>query len=496
MDRGTSAPSQITTRRRRYTGRDLTTGSIPRNLWFLAWPQTVSGSLMVVDRMWDLFLAGFLGFRVIAGIGVAQSWSMLAFTVRMGFDTSMRAMISRAVGAGDLKLARHVAFQGFTLSTTISLVLTIVGILLTEFLMRILGISEEVIAVASNYMKFQLLATMFQGLMMMTGTALQASGDPITPMKAQIVSRVLHFGLSPLLMFGWFWFPSFGITGAALAALIAGIVALIWNLTALFRGTSLLHLSIQEYRLDLPMIWRMIRIGTPASITSMERSLSQIAVVWLVAMFGDMALAAYAVAQRTQMLTNLGSMGLGQGAGILVGQSLGAGKPERAKQTVAWALLFVIILSITLGGILLIFSKPFLSIFLREPEVMEIAVPWLRIVVLGFMVQGTGMVFTQSYNTAGDTFVPMIVSLITIWGIQVPLAIMLSGVTQNWSLLGTDITLPTIGSLGQYGIAWAIVLAMGLRLFLYGPYFFTGRWLKKRVFSDETTPRTPTEPGE
>jgi Na+-driven multidrug efflux pump len=108
---------------------------------------------MVVDRLWNLFLAGFIGFRAIAGLGVAQIRTMLLFTVRMGIDTAMRAMVSRAVGAGDIRLASHVALQGFTLSAVVSISLAVPGVLLTESLLRILGVSEDVIALVANYMR-------------------------------------------------------------------------------------------------------------------------------------------------------------------------------------------------------------------------------------------------------------------------------------------------------------------------------------------------------
>jgi len=144
--------------------------------------------------------------------------------------------------------------------------------------------------------------------------------------------------------------------------------------------------------------------------------------------------------------------------------------------------IFVLIMSFSIGTLLWVFSTQFLSIFIHDPAIMEIAVTWLLIVVLGFMVMGIGMVFMQSYNTAGDTVMPMIVSLVTIWGIQLPLAIVLSGVGNSWSILGFSVMIPTIGNLGQYGIAWATVLAMTSRLFLYVPYFFTNRWLRNKFF--------------
>ncbi len=484
--RSNAAVSRGGTGRLGRVNRDLTTGSIPKHLGFLAWPMIVSHSAMVLDRLWDLFLAGFISFRTIAGLGVAQPWTMLAFSSRMGIDTAMRAMISRAVGARDIPLANHAALQAFTLGGAWSLVVSLSGLVLAESLLRLLGVSEEVIAIGLNYMRIQFLGTLVQGFMMMSGAALQAAGDPITPMRAQIAARILHFILSPLLIFGWLAFPNLGLAGAALANLLGAMVGTVWNVRALFKGTSRLHLTLRGYRVDLHLWWRLIRIGAPASVTSMERPVSELVVLGLVTTFGDVTVTAYAISQRVQMLTNMTSMGLGQSSGIMVGQNLGAGKPERARQVVIWALLFAAVVSAVTGAALWIFSQQFLSIFIHDAAVMEIAVPWLRIVILAFMVMGTGMVFMQSYNTAGDTFMPMVVSLSSIWGVQVPFAIMLSGVGENWSLLG--LTPPTIGSLGQYGIAWAMVISMVSRLFLYVPYFFTGRWLRKKLF--DSTPQT------
>ena len=465
---------------RRGPYRDLTVGSIPKNLWFMAWPQTVSGALGAVDRIWDIFLAGFKGFQGIAGVGVAQSWTLFAFTARMGMDISMRAMISRAVGAGDIRLANHVAFQGLTLGLIYFTVVSILGILLTETLLRLIGVSDDLINLAAPYMRLHFLSMTSQGIMMSTSAILQSAGDPMTPMKAALVQRVAHFVFAPLLMFGLWWFPEMGLAGVAMAGLIGGLMASAINFYVLFTGRSRIHLKLSEYRVDIPTLRRMFRIGLPASVTGMERQLSLLAVMWLVTPFGVMTVAAYSIAMRVQMFTNLTSMGMGQGSGIMVGQALGAGNPKRAKQTVVWALIFVSVMSVIMGAILWSFPTQFLMVFVRDQEVIHLTIPWVRIMVLGFVVQGTGMVFMQSYNTAGDTTMPMLVSLITIWVVQLPLAIMLSG-ARDLPILGLTLTLPTIGSLGQYGIAWAIVAAMAVRMFIYVPYFFTNRWLKKKV---------------
>jgi Na+-driven multidrug efflux pump len=195
-------------------------------------------------------------------------------------------------------------------------------------------------------------------------------------------------------------------------------------------------------------------------------------VVGLVAPFGDFALAAYTLTRRVEMFANLGSQGLGQAAGIIVGQSLGAGKPERAKQTVLWATGYVMVVKSIFGALVFSFPVIFLSIFSSEQELLSLAQVWLRIQVAGYVAMGIGQIAMQSFQTAGDTLAPMLVTLATIWGIQQPLAFIL----------------PDLLGIGQFGIAWAIVLAMIARPLFYIPYFFWGRWLRVGVLNAQSSP--------
>ncbi|MCH7706534.1 MAG: hypothetical protein IIB33_05750, partial [Chloroflexi bacterium] len=121
--------------------RDLTEGSVPKNLWVLAWPQMVEGILNVVDQMADLFWAGrFVGARAIAGLGVAQDYTRLIMTGRMGLDMGMQAMVARAIGADRVELANHVALQAFTLTITFTLLVVTTGAFFTDFLLQVLGV--------------------------------------------------------------------------------------------------------------------------------------------------------------------------------------------------------------------------------------------------------------------------------------------------------------------------------------------------------------------
>lgn len=447
----------------RYAGRDLTQGSIPRNLWSLAWPQVIEGAMRVVDQMMDLVWAGLLGTRSIAGVGVSQQWTQLVWTGRQGLDTSMRAMVARAVGAGDTRLAQHVVFQGATLSVIFLGIITVVGILFAEPLLRLLRVPDGVVEQAAPYMRMQFAAQGVLGLQMFSGHALAASGDAVTPMRATIASRVVHMALSPFLVFGLLGIHEFGIAGAALASGLANGVGLVMNSRALFGGTSRLHLQLSEYRVDPRLMWQMARVGGPAAVTSAERSIAQLILVGLVSPFGDNALAAFTLTRRLEMFVNLGSQGLGQASGIIVGQSLGAAQPSRARQTILWAAGYVMGIKGAMTLFVFLFPTLVLSLFTRDSELLEIGATWVRIQSAGYLAMGISQVAMQSFQTAGDTLVPMLVTLLSIWGVQQPLALWLPG---QWDL-------------GQYGIAWAISLAVLVRPLCYIPYFLWGPWMNK-----------------
>lgn len=462
-------------------GRDLTKGSIPKNLWWLAWPQMVESVLNVVDQIIDLVWAGIISVGAIAGVGIAQTYRQLVMTGRMGIDTAMRAQVARAIGAGDTRLANHLALQGFTLSGGFSLVVGLSGAIFAVPLMQVLGLSQEIIDTASVYMRIQFLSVIGVAFRQMGGAALQAAGDAVTPMKATMLTRAIHIGLSPFLIFGWLFFPDMGIAGAALADVLAQFAGSTWNFAVLFRGNSRLHLTFRGYRPDPAILWRTIKIGLPASVTGMERSTAQLVLVALVANFGTLSLAAFSLTRRVENLAQLGGGGLGQASGVLVGQNLGAGSPDRARKTVQWALGYAAVLAGALTLLLIIFAPTIVRGFTRDPGLIPLGAAWLRILALSVFCLGAGQVFAQSFNTAGATLIPMLVSLVSFWLIEVPLALMLTGTAIPIGLFGFTVTFPTIAHWGQFGIAWAITIAMFIRLLAFVPYFLGDQWLKKHV---------------
>lgn len=469
--------SESTTGRRRsaYATRDLTTGSIPRNLLFIAWPQFVEGFLRIVDQMADLIWAGFLGTRAIAGMGVAQQYTQMAFTGRQGIDVSQRAMISRAIGMGDVAMANHILWQAWTMTLAFSFIMVLIGVFFTDTLLGLLGVSDEVIAQGAPYMRLHFIGHVALAFQQVSGHALAAAGDTLTLMKATTVARIAHLVLSPLFVFGLLGFPEMGLAGAAMGNIIAHTISVVLLFWVLFRGSSRLHMKLSEYRLDWVLLWQMFKLGVPAALNGMERAVSQMVMIFFVAPFGDVPLAAFTITRRIEMFANLGSQGMGLASGVIVGQSLGAGKPYRAKQTMYWAIGYVMVVKSVLCILLFSFPVLVLSIFNRDPEFLQLAQIWIRITVLGFLFMGAGQVFQNSFQMAGDTLAPLLITLISLWGIGIPLAYVLSEFT----------------SLGQFGVAWAVVISMIIRTVAYIPYFYWGRWLTIRMFNQESLGHEP-----
>ena len=452
-------------RRSRYATKDLTKGSVAGNLWFLAWPQMAESFLSVVDQLADLIWAGRIGFRAMAGLGVAQTYLMLMMTARMGLDAGMRSMISRAVGARRVGRANHVMLQSLTLTVAYSVALVAVGLALTEPLLRAMGLDDEVVRQAAGYMRFQFVAMSLMGLQRLTGGALQAAGDSMTPLRSATVSRVSHLVLTPFLIFGWWLFPRMDLAGAGAANLLAQIGGLALNMAALTRGTSRLKLSFRGYYADYPMIWRVLKIGLPASVTGAQRAVSQLIMVFIVAPFGAGALAAFALSRRAENAVNHASRGLGRAAGVLAAQNLGAGHKDRARMSMLWALVYAGVASLAAAALFWVFAERVAAFFNSDAAFVGQASLWLQILAVGYVSMNATQVFTQGFNTSGDTFAPMVIMLSTMWLVELPLAFALSQYTP----------------LAEYGAPWAIVIGMTLRTAAFCVHFARGKWLRVGV---------------
>ena len=445
--------------------RDLTRGSVPRNLWNMAWPQMADSALTVVDQIADLFWAGRMGYKTIAGLGVAQIYILIYSTARIGLDAGMRAMISRAIGANDREYANHVLLQALTMTFIWTLVVGGLGIIFTDKLLSMVGVSGAVVESATMYMQLQFVAYSMQNFIRLTGGALNAAGDSINPLKAVTVSRGVHILSSPFFIFGWLWFPDMGIAGAAAANIVAQFLGLIMNLVVLHKGNSGLKLSFKSYRVDIILIWRLFRVGLPAAMTSMQRSISQLVLLVCVSRFGDAPVAAFALSRRVENIVNNTSRGLGRASAAVAGQNLGAGYLNRAKSSLSWALVYSAILSAIAMTLYLLFTEEIAAVFNGDPNFIGHMTTWLIILAIATFPMSSVQVLTHGISNTGATVAPMNITLTTMWLIEIPMAFGLALLTP----------------LDSGGVPWGIACGNGVRCLAFLWYFYRGSWLKSGV---------------
>jgi putative MATE family efflux protein len=242
-------------------------------------------------------------------------------------------MVARFVGAGDIEKAQHAAQQALLVSAIYGGVFAIIGFFLSRPIMGLFGAQPEVITQGANYLRIWAIAWIPMSLYTMNFSIMQASGDTVSPMRIIVMTRALHLLLDPLLIFGWWVFPRLGVGGAALTSVITLSLAMLLTLVVLSNGRSRLRLTPRRFRVDLEAIRRLSRIGAPASIMGVQRSLSNLVLAWFMVPFGTAAVAAHSLIQRMDLILMMITTGLGIGSGILVGQYLGANHPDKAQRS-------------------------------------------------------------------------------------------------------------------------------------------------------------------
>jgi putative MATE family efflux protein len=446
-------------------GRDWTKGSIIRNLLSLSWPMMVHESFYMVGQVVDMIWVGRLGSASIAGVGIASIIAAISESAIMGLVVGMTAMIARFMGAGDTSGANHVARQSFIISFAYGAVTTAVAVSLARPIIGLFGLEAAVVTEGVAYMRTLYAGSLAMSFWFMSLSIMRASGDSMIPMRISIFVRCIHVLLDPFLIFGWWIFPRMGVSGAALGNVVAQTLGMTISLWVLFSGRTRLRLTMRNFRIDPGTIWRIVKIGIPAGVMSIQRAFGDLLLAWLLVPFGTLAVAAHSLYQRVMMVLFLPSWSLGMGSSVLVGQNLGAQQPERSKRTGWLATGIVEAIMLVASVAILLWAEEIVHIFTSEPDLVQIASIFLRIATAGFIVSGLTTVLQQSISGAGDTIPPMIIGIVIVWAVQLPLAYFL----------------PQATTLGVYGVRWAIVAGMVVGAVAYALYFKLGRWKRKRV---------------
>lgn len=446
-------------------GRDWTKGSIFRNLLSLAGPIIISGSLNNIGPTIDMIWVGKLGSASVAGVGVAGIIVQLLDSLKMGLDMGTRAMISRFVGNGDIRGATQVALQGYVVTISFAAIVGTLGVIFATPILMMMGLTPEVVAQGAPYLRIQFIGILTMGLVRQNEGTMQASGDTITPMKVAIVYRLFHIVLCPFLVFGWWIFPRLETSGAAYTGIISSCLGAVLGLWFLLTGRTRLRLKFKEFHPDANIIWRIVKIGVPASVTGMQRTFGQLIVTWFVVPFGTIAVAAHSLTQRIDQFINIFGAGLGSASGVQTAQNLGANQPQRAEKSGWLGASLCTIIMVAAAPILWFWGKDIIRIFSNEPSLVEVSYVFLRIQIVSYLVFGYAIALQSCLNSVGDTVPAMLVVLLSIFVVQVPLAFLLSQHT----------------GLGVYGTRWAMVISTVVMALSYILYFRMGAWKRKKL---------------
>ncbi|HOX38449.1 MAG TPA: MATE family efflux transporter [Candidatus Brocadiia bacterium] len=445
--------------------KDLTDGPVVAAIIALAVPNMIGGLLFQALSLTDMWFVGRLGTAAIAAVGVSRPVIFFLVTFFAGVGVATTAIISRAVGEGNMRKAGHGATQALILSMLASVAVTIAGMLLAPGIVLRMGAKPEVYPLAVSYMRITFLGfcTMFG--MWVIGAILRAAGDSMTPLLLMLASVLINVVLDPIMIFGLLGFPKMGVAGSALATLISQAISCAIGLSLLRRGSLSVRIGIDGYKPDFPVMWRFFAIGMPSSLQMMLRSAMDIVMMSIVAGFGTAVIAGYSVGLNVRMIALTMGFGISGACATMVGQCLGAGKPDRAEKSAIKSSLLAcgFMSAIALASIL--FAPWIIRIFDPSESVVEAGRSFLRISSYGLVTASFGIVLSNALNGAGDTVSPMVITFIGLWVVQVPLAVLLSRAP----------------SLQEKGIWYAWVIASLVQSVMVGYWFSLGRWKARKV---------------
>jgi len=445
--------------------QDYTNGNLNHAILLLAVPMVLEMVLESLFAVVDVFWVGRLGANAVATVGLTESMLSLIFAIGMGLSLSTTAMVARRIGEKDPEGAADAAVQAIVLGLMVSIAVGLPCLVLAPRLLGLMGASPEIIAVGRGYTRICLGGSCAVLLLFLNNAIFRGAGDAAIAMRLLWVSNVINLILDPCLIFGLGPFPRLGVTGAALATFIGRSIGVIYQFYRLLKGTERIRILRRQIRVHAAVLWRLVRVSLTGILQFAIAHTSWIGLVRIVSVFGAGALAGYTIAIRVVVFVILPSWGLSNAAATLVGQNLGAGKPQRA-ETAVWRTGFYNMIFLgAVGVFFVLFAEPVVRLFTHEAAVVPLATACLRIVSYGNIGYAYGMVMLQAFNGAGDTVTPTIVNFFGFWLLEIPLA------------YGLAVPL----RLQSDGVFWAIVIAEGAIAAASAVLFKQGRWKKQEI---------------
>ncbi len=402
--------------------QDYTTGNLNRAILLLAIPMVLEMVLESLFAVTDVFWVGRLGANAVATVGITESMLALVFAIGLGVSMSTTAMVARRIGEKDPEDAAIAGVQAVVVGLAISLAMGIPAGIYAPELLRAMGASPEIVASGSGYARIALGGCGAIVMLFLNNAIFRGAGDAAIAMRLLWVSNIINLVLDPCLIFGLGPFPRMGVTGAALATFTGRSIGVLYQFYRLLKGTERIHILARHLRLNVRVMLRLLRVSVTGILQFAIANASWIVLVRIISIFGAAAVAGYTIAIRIVVFFILPSWGLSNAAATLVGQNLGAKRPDRAAQSV-WQTGFYNMLFLgAIGVLFIVFATPVVRLFVNDPAVVPIAAVALRTFSCGNIGYAYGMVMLQAFNGAGDTLTPTIVNFFGFWVLELPLA--------------------------------------------------------------------------
>ncbi|MBI3761022.1 MAG: MATE family efflux transporter [Chloroflexi bacterium] len=466
----------------------------PRRVLALAWPSVLEQTLLTMVGLVDTYIVGHLGAQAIAGVGLGGQVLNLSTALFSAVGVGATALVARSIGARDEKEANALAEQSVLIGLALGAIVSALVFAFAAPIIRALGAEEEVVRLGSTWLRIVAPSFIFIGLVLVGGAILRGAGDMRASLWVMTLVNIVNITLALSLTRGFFGLPKLGVVGTGIGASAGQIAGGILILAMLLRGRAGIRLArglrathLRELRSraggarrgnagaiaaissllrpDLTRIRRVLSVGLPAGAEQMLLQLALLNMAGIVTRFGTEAYAAHQITIRLSSLSYLPGWGFSVAATTLVGQELGARRPDRARSVVktSWALALAVMT--ILGGLIFAFDGAILRLFTDDAAVIAAGIPVLRISALAQPLLATAFVFSGALRGAGDTRATMVITIASIWGLRLVLAYLL-GIVFGLGLIG----------------AWLAFSAdFGSRALFFWLRFRAGKWQALRV---------------
>ena len=442
--------------------QDFTKGSIRRAVFLLAIPMILEMSLESVFAVVDIFFVSKLGSYATSTIGLTESFITIVYSIAIGLSMAATAMVARRVGEKNYEEASRSGAQAIMLSIAVTLLIAIGGMIYAEEILRMMGGSEEIVRKGSGYTRIMMGSSLSIMLLFMINGIFRGAGNAAIAMKSLWLANICNIILCPALIYGLGPLPALGLEGAAWATTTGRSIGLIYQFYHLLNDMGIIRMKRRHFIPDKIIQRSLVNVASTATLQFLIASASWMVLIRIISRFGDDVIAGYTIAIRLIVFFILPAWGLSNAAATLVGQNLGAGQPLRAEQSVWKVAKYNAIFMAFVSVFFLVAAEFCVGLIATKKEVIDVGVTALRIVSLGYIFYGIGMVMMNAFNGAGDSRTPTWINLFGFWLFQIPLAYCLA------VLLG----------LGPLGIFIAIITAETAISIAGVILFRKGRWKK------------------